>query len=246
MKKLADGLGLGFQRASLALPGSAFDPNRDHGLIVERFLSRRVFGHSFEDQLHDLVGRSIRVRRNNFADPLAAEEFFRFIAGIQDAVAEEYEHVSGFSSETELVIVSLIEQSQGQAGGFDDLNRPIVVVNWARQSGVGYLQSTISVVPYGVDQRHKLAVDTTFAQRKVDRGQHFCRPGLDGRMGTQNSADQCSLNRRRSTFAADVANHYGRARHGIADEIVKVAPNRARWNELRGYIKMRELGQRRW
>ena len=66
MKKLADGLGLGFQRASLALPGSAFDPNRNHGLIVERFLPRRVFRHRFEDQLHNLVRRSIGVRRNNF------------------------------------------------------------------------------------------------------------------------------------------------------------------------------------
>src|ERR1700730_1345806 len=101
MKKLADGPVPGCPSASLALPRTAFNSNRNHGLIVERFLSRRMLGHCFEDQFDNLVGGSIGICGNDLPNPLAAKKFFSPVAGIQNAVAEEYEHVSRFGPESE-------------------------------------------------------------------------------------------------------------------------------------------------
>src|SRR6202030_1354201 len=72
------------------------------------------------------------------------------------------------------------------------------------------------------------------------------RPGLYRCMGTQNSADQGCVNRRRSALAAHVSNHDGRARHGIIDEIVEIATNRSSRHKLSRYVQILKFRECRW
>ena len=132
------------------------------------------------------------------------------VAGVENAVAEEHEHVAGFGLESELVVLGVVEQAERQAGGFDDFNLAVMTVKRARQPGIGHPHGTVAIVPHGVNQRHELALDAPLSQRKIDRAQHLRRPRLDGSVRAQNAADQRGINRCRGAFAADVADHHSR------------------------------------
>ncbi len=57
---------------------------------------------------------------------VASEHVAGPVAGVENAVAEEHEHVTGLGFEGELVVLGIVEQSQRQAGGFDDFDLAVV------------------------------------------------------------------------------------------------------------------------
>ena len=76
------------------------------------------------------------IRRRLFR--CAAPEQFSFaVARVENAVAEEHEHIAGLHVELEFVILRLIEQAERQSGRLDHLVLAAMYENGAGKSGVG-------------------------------------------------------------------------------------------------------------
>src|SRR5215469_14553554 len=125
---------------SLAFSGPAFHFDRHHRLIVEGLHTSRMPGHCLEDRVHDAVGGLRFASRHQFFHSCAPEQVARLVAGIEYAIAEEYEYVSRLGMKGELVIVRLVKQAQRQSGRLDDLDLAVMTVNRAGKSGIGYGQ----------------------------------------------------------------------------------------------------------
>src|SRR5579863_3408204 len=180
-------------RASLALPGSSFDANHDDGLIVECVLCSGMLADCGENCVDDSIGRGIAILRDNLFEPSTSEKIAGTIASVENAIAEENEQLAGFGLECELVVFGIIEKPERQAGSFDEFCFAPAAINRARQAGVRYTQAAVLVVPDGIDERDKLAVNAAFSQRKVHGREHLCRCRLDRCMGPEDPADQSCI-----------------------------------------------------
>src|SRR5208283_372229 len=85
--------------------------------------------------------------------------------------------------------------------------------------------------------------NATLGQRQVHGGKHLGRPGLDGRVRSENTADEGRVDGGGSAFAAYVADGNAEAREGIGKEVVKIAADGASGNELRLNLEMGHLGK---
>src|SRR6266851_3783460 len=103
--RLDYGRSFSFGRGRCAAPYS----DGHHGLVIEGFDSGGVFGYSLEEGIHDTVRRTARTLGNDLLHSTSAEQLSTPVAGIQDAVAEEHEHISRLHAELELVIVCLVK-----------------------------------------------------------------------------------------------------------------------------------------
>lgn len=78
-----------------------------------------MFSGGLEERIDYAVRRLFRALGNNFLDSSTPEEFSLAVAGVENAVAEEHEHVSRLHVELELVVVGFVEQAERQSGRFD-------------------------------------------------------------------------------------------------------------------------------
>src|SRR5581483_7725416 len=180
---------------------------------------------------------------HNFFSSLAPKQFSRAVTGVKNAVAEEHEHLSGLGAEGEFVVFSVVEQAERQSSGLDDFYFAVVAVHGTRQSGVGHLQRPVLVIPHGIDKRDELPVNAALSQGKVHRAQHLCGMRLNGRMRTQNSADQRGVNCRRCAFTADIANHQPETRKRVIDKVIEIAADRTCRSKARRQFEVVELRQ---
>ncbi len=58
-------------------------------------------------------GERVKVLADDLFQAAAPEHISGAIAGVENAVAEEYEHVPGLGAETQFVVVGVVEQSEG-------------------------------------------------------------------------------------------------------------------------------------
>ena len=73
----------------------------------------------------------------------APEHFAGPVACVQNAVAEEHEHVAGLGLEGEFVVLGIVKQAEGKAGGFNDFDFAIVAIQRPRQAGIRNLQRAL-------------------------------------------------------------------------------------------------------
>src|SRR6185437_13414803 len=94
---------------SLALGRTPFHFDRHNGLIVEGVDALGVLGRSLENRFHNRLGRIAVALVYDLLESRASEQITSFVGGVEDAVAEENEHVFGFSLESEFVVLGVIE-----------------------------------------------------------------------------------------------------------------------------------------
>ena len=102
-----------------------------------------------------------------------AEEFTRGILGVADAVGVKYHDVALVQDVTALVVGGFLKHSQRKSGEHDSFAAAAVIEERLFLSGVGNSQFVAAAVPGGEAQSHEAAFDATFAEKSVDRAQHF-------------------------------------------------------------------------
>src|SRR4051812_4868000 len=217
-------------------------PDSNNCLVIESFDPGRVLSHSLEDGFDHARGRLLRTLGYHLFRSPSAEEFSFAVARVENAIAEEYEHVAGFHAELELIVLCFIEETERQASRLDDLVLASMYKNGAGKARVGHRQGSLRVVPDGIDDGNKLRFDAAFGEREIDSGKHLSRRRLDGSMGTDDPADEGSINRSGRSFPAHVADDNAQTRNGIREEIVETPANGPCRDKLRGHVEMRELG----
>src|SRR5579871_3045013 len=115
---------------------SAADSYRHHGLVVKRLSPGRVFGDGLENPLHDTVRGTVGAFGNYFFHASPAEHFSLAVAGIENAIAKHHEHIAGLHLELKLIVFGLVEQTQRQPGGFDDLVLAAMNIDGAGQTRI--------------------------------------------------------------------------------------------------------------
>ena len=91
---------------------AAVHPDGDDRLVIESFHAGRVLGGGLEERIHYAVRRLARALGNDLLDPAASEEFAFAVARIENAVAEEHEHVTSLHAELEFVVVRFVKQAE--------------------------------------------------------------------------------------------------------------------------------------
>src|SRR6202035_1042978 len=92
-KTRGDGLRSGLRSWSLKF-GLAFHLNGNHSFIVEGFLTSGMFRRSLEERFDHAISRNLGTTCDDFLHSGAPEHVSGFIAGIENTVAEEHEHVT--------------------------------------------------------------------------------------------------------------------------------------------------------
>src|SRR6516164_9264067 len=131
--------------------------------------------HGLEDGPNHGIGRKRCIASNDLLQPCPSEQVPALVAGVNNSIAEKYEHVSRLGIETELFVLGLIKQSQRYARSLDDLCLAVVTIDWPGKTGIGHPQRALIVIPHRVNQSHKLAIDAALAERKVHRRKHLRR-----------------------------------------------------------------------
>src|ERR1700751_898581 len=107
---------------SRALRSTPFYLDGNHRLIVERVLAFGKFLDCLKQGCDYTLRGLLRASSNHALHALAPEHLPSLVAGIQNAVAEEHEHVSGPGAEAELFVLGVVEQAQRQPRRFVDLH----------------------------------------------------------------------------------------------------------------------------
>jgi hypothetical protein len=132
---------------SLALGRGLFDFDGDNGLVVKRFHFRCKFRNGLEQGSDDALGGFVGTGFHDFFDATASEHVTVPVAGVENSIAQENEHVSWLSVERVLLIVGIVEKSEWQAAGFNGFDFSIMAVKRPRESRVCDVQGPALVVP---------------------------------------------------------------------------------------------------
>src|SRR6476661_2082702 len=94
---------------SLAFRRSFFHFDGDHRLIVERLDPSRVFRNRFEQGSDHALRRFLYTTFNDFFDSMTPKHISGLVTRVQYSIAEEYEHVAGFSAIRIFLVVGVVE-----------------------------------------------------------------------------------------------------------------------------------------
>src|SRR3954468_1006229 len=115
-----------------------------------------MLGDGFEEGIYDAGDRLPTAFGDDLFYSPPAEQLALAIAGIENTVTEEDEHVPRFHLEFELVVLGFIKESQRQASRLDDFVPAVVHEDRAGKPGVSDSQGPVFVIPNGIDDRNKL------------------------------------------------------------------------------------------
>src|SRR4029077_7029926 len=102
---------------------------------------------SVEDGICDFTGAASGVFRDDMLHAAAAKLLVLGVAGVDNAVTEEDEHVTGFSVNRDFVIRDIFKHAQWKAGRLQHVGVPVAAINGAGKPGVGHTHGLLLVVP---------------------------------------------------------------------------------------------------
>src|SRR5262249_33433690 len=98
---------------------------------------------------------------------------------------------------------------------------------------VGNAQTATTPVPRGKAERHETALDASLAQKSVDRAQHVRGPRLLRPQAAYRADGHGSIERRRASLSAHVAQRERKFLRAVSNKVVKVAAQFARRDNAR-------------
>ena len=197
------------------------DAEGDDGLVVEVFGSGLEDGDGFEDGGEGVVdglgGGGVALEQG--AEAIGAVHFAVDIFGVDDAVGEEDDEVSGAGGEGLLVVGDAGEEAEGEA--FDVDRADVYGVGEVGAggadeerldgAGVGDAEGAVGVVPEGDDHGDVLGVELALLELLVEGGEELGGRESAGGEGTEDAADQGGVEGGGRGLAADVADGDGDA-----------------------------------
>src|SRR6185437_198631 len=141
---------------SLAFARRSFHSNGDDGLVVECFFPGGVLLDGIEQGVYYLLGAHFPAAAGHLFGAFASKQLSRGIAGVQNAVAEEYEKIAGLEAERKFIVSGIVEKAQRQAGCVNHFGLSALAINRTRQAGIRDLQRALAFIPERIDERNKL------------------------------------------------------------------------------------------
>ena len=114
--------------------GRSFHFHDNDGLVVECLDAFRVPGDSREDRIHQLFGATMRICSHDFLQSMAPEHLPLGAGSVENAIAEEEEHIARLPAEVQFIVGGIGKQTDRQTSSLNLFQLAIMAVNRARQA----------------------------------------------------------------------------------------------------------------